>query len=197
MIRAFYDLVCQNQKSSMVVLEVGCWKGESTIHNAHIVKNNNGQYIVIDWFAGNINAGPGSHNYQPEKQDEVFNAFCNQVTNYIDIIKIYRGKSEDLHYAIKDKSVDICFIDADHHYEAVKNDIYNFLPKVRSGGYLCGHDCEEIGYANSFTKEELKMDWIDEKRVHPGVVQAVYDVFGPKIEIIKDFPHNMFLKRIP
>jgi predicted O-methyltransferase YrrM len=39
-----------------------------------------------------------------------------------------------------DESLDAVFIDADHSYEAVKLDIQNWMPKVRRGGILAGHD---------------------------------------------------------
>lgn len=39
-----------------------------------------------------------------------------------------------------DESYDFVFIDADHSYDGVKSDIINWLPKVKIGGYLCGHD---------------------------------------------------------
>jgi len=35
---------------------------------------------------------------------------------------------------------DFVFIDADHSYDGVKKDIICWLPKVKKGGYLCGHD---------------------------------------------------------
>lgn len=57
-----------------------------------------------------------------------------------------------------DRSLDFVFIDADHSYEAVRADIAAWLPKVRQGGTLAGHDCSEADY--------------------PGVVRAVREAFG-------------------
>lgn len=41
---------------------------------------------------------------------------------------------------IANGSLDLVYIDADHGYEGVKNDIISWLPKVRIGGIICGHD---------------------------------------------------------
>ena len=42
--------------------------------------------------------------------------------------------------------LDIVFIDADHSYEAVKEDIQLWYPKIRKGGIICGHDYMEGPY---------------------------------------------------
>jgi predicted O-methyltransferase YrrM len=42
--------------------------------------------------------------------------------------------------AITDGSLDFVFIDAQHTYEAVKEDIATWAPKVRQGGLITGHD---------------------------------------------------------
>jgi hypothetical protein len=41
---------------------------------------------------------------------------------------------------IADGSLDFVFIDSDHSYEAVKQDINDWAPKVREGGIVSGHD---------------------------------------------------------
>ena len=41
---------------------------------------------------------------------------------------------------IKDESLDLVFIDADHSYEAVSNDLPFWWKKVRKGGWLLGDD---------------------------------------------------------
>lgn len=46
-----------------------------------------------------------------------------------------------------DGSLDFVFIDADHSYAAVAADIDAWLPKVRKGGIIAGHDyCEWPGF---------------------------------------------------
>jgi predicted O-methyltransferase YrrM len=44
---------------------------------------------------------------------------------------------------IKDKTLDFVFIDADHRYEAVKNDINAWQEKIKNGGILAGHDYDQ------------------------------------------------------
>jgi len=38
------------------------------------------------------------------------------------------------------KPIDMIFIDGDHHYEAVKRDFEDWVPHVRSGGFVLFHD---------------------------------------------------------
>jgi predicted O-methyltransferase YrrM len=40
----------------------------------------------------------------------------------------------------EDKSLDFVFIDADHRYEYTKRDILAWLPKIKNGGIIAGHD---------------------------------------------------------
>ena len=70
--------------------------------------------------------------------------------------RLMRAPSSDVAEIVPDGYFDLVFIDADHRYEAVSQDIKTWLPKVRKGGWLSGHD---------HTKRT------------PGVVQAVAEAF--------------------
>ena len=58
---------------------------------------------------------------------------------------VWRMTSEQAAYTMPDKTLDFCYIDADHRYEAVKQDIELWLPKVKPGGIICGHDYVKDG----------------------------------------------------
>ncbi len=42
--------------------------------------------------------------------------------------------------ALAHRQLDFVYVDAQHHYEAVKQDIEMWAPKIRRGGILAGHD---------------------------------------------------------
>lgn len=53
---------------------------------------------------------------------------------------------------IEDGLLDFVFIDALHTYEAVKEDILTWYPKVRSGGLFAGHDWRWPGVNKAVTE---------------------------------------------
>lgn len=53
---------------------------------------------------------------------------------------IYYGNSLSFTTLIEDTSADVIYIDANHSYESVSNDIKYYWPKLKTNGFLCGHD---------------------------------------------------------
>ena len=76
------------------------------------------------------------------------------------------GDSVEMASEVIDGTLDFAFIDADHSEDAVSRDIAAWLPKVRSGGMLTGHD-----YDNP---------------LHVGVKPAVDAKFGRRVETFPD-----------
>lgn len=70
--------------------------------------------------------------------------------------------------AYADATLDAVFIDADHAYASVRADIDAWLPKVRPGGIIAGHDfCAD----------------------YPGVVRAVTETFE-EISVVRGEPYT-------
>lgn len=57
-------------------------------------------------------------------------------------LHLLKGKSVDVLATFPDGSLDMVYLDGDHSYEGVKADLVAALPKVRSGGWILGHDYE-------------------------------------------------------
>jgi predicted O-methyltransferase YrrM len=84
-----------------------------------------------------------------------------------------------------DPHFDVAFIDGDHRYKIVREDINACLGPVRVGGILCGDDLDrQLGDLDLDEHREIMA--IDEEVAttrsglcyHHGVVQAVHDYFG-------------------
>lgn len=196
-IETFCNLVYALERQNMTVAEVGVYDGSTTVSYLHYIGKNNGKLYAIDWFKGNINAGPGPHQYSPENSNNIYNQFMENIkkTGWSDCVHVLRGRSWEMAKYIPDKSLDICFIDADHRYVNVKRDILAYIPKIKDGGIMCGHDCEDIysaGGPGQFTEEELNTDVVKGKG-HCGVMQAVYDIFRDDVKTA--LPDKMWIAR--
>jgi hypothetical protein len=53
---------------------------------------------------------------------------------------IYNKASKEFLQGISKNHMDVVYIDADHSYECVKDDIEMSFEKLENGGFLCGHD---------------------------------------------------------
>lgn len=59
--------------------------------------------------------------------------------------KIIRSTSKDAATLIENESLDFVYIDGDHSADAVYQDLVNYVPKVKKGGIVSGHDIGLIG----------------------------------------------------
>lgn len=122
---------------SLTIVEVGCYAGESTEILARKAK----RLICVDPW------DPKTPGLYPEgvTADDVKLAFDVRMARWgklIDII-VLRTRSEDAAILIPNGSVDLSYIDADHHYSAVSADIKAWLPTVKPGGLIGGHDYDD------------------------------------------------------
>jgi hypothetical protein len=183
-IPGFIEIINQFKTLRMVVAEIGTYAGCTSRVAAPLVKEMNGTYIAVDTFTGTIDKNNTDnpmygHGYNSRQKDVMLNSFIDNIKEVkcTDIVTIHNMTSLEAIEFIPDESLDICFIDADHVYKSCKADILNYIPKIKKGGILCGHDFDggEDRF-NTFSEEQLSSDFTG--GLHCGVTQAIGETIG-------------------
>lgn len=117
------------KKTNMSILEVGTNVGSSTIVLGLIAQEVSGIVITIDPYMVSTIA-----------------SFTKYMKDFglDNIVKQLNITSEEASKLYKNESFDAIFIDGDHTYNFVKQDIELWYPKLKTGGIMFGHDCEFI-----------------------------------------------------
>lgn len=132
-------ILCYTQVIKGDVLEIGSFKGKSTSYLYRAIEQTNDSLIVIDHFQGVI----GKENIYGDFKD-IFIENMNKIGN-IKKIKIHNGKSTEMLNSIKDNSLRFIYIDGDHTFEGIKNDLTICLNKLKKNGIIVLDD-----YFNGF-----------------------------------------------
>lgn len=117
-------------------VEVGSWKGQSAYFMCdNIIKSEKN----IELFCVDTWKGSDDHVGKYEL-DNLYDIFLKNMKVFESYYFPLQLDSISASKKFKDKSLDFIFIDAAHDYESVKADILAWLPKVKNGGVLAGHD---------------------------------------------------------
>ena len=115
-------------------VEIGVYKGKFTCALAKRAPNM--ELIGVDAWQ----VYPGYKDY--ENNDLESEAYKEALRKTIDKpnVKLLNSWSVDASKKFEDASLDYIFIDANHTYEWVVEDLKAWAPKVREGGIVMGHD---------------------------------------------------------
>jgi len=116
--------------------EIGVYKGAYTkaLLDAGLTV-----YGIDPWRAFK---GQGRTQQRQERQDFLYGHTQRYLKEYIDKgkCKLIRKTSQEALDDFKDKSLDFVYIDGDHTFGHVAQDIYQWSKKVKTGGIIAGHD---------------------------------------------------------
>ena len=147
--------------SDIVMTEIGSYAGESTelfLHSGKIKK----MYCIDPWENGYDESDEASLTDFVEVESN----FDERTKGY-DVVKM---KMTMVEAVILLPTLDVIYIDGNHLYDFVLNDIKLSLTKIKKGGIICGHD---------FTTSD--------------VARAVNKMFGHPDEVFSD---SSWLKKI-
>jgi hypothetical protein len=158
----FYDFLISEMPDNGIFVECGAWQGKSSAYLCD-KSNNRFSIFIVDHWEGSKNE---ENVHKLAKETNLYLKFLENMGDR----KFFPLKMESKRASecFNDNSCDIVYIDMGHTYKEVKRDIELWLPKVKSGGYISGHDYIEYN----------DIDW--------GVVRAVDEFFGNKAKTIND-----------
>lgn len=138
-----YDGAVKRAPEFGSLVEVGAWKGQSAILMARLIQRSKKQlrFTVVDHWEGS-----GEHHTNGIACDNLRAEFEANLKrhNVWGQVDIASGPSPYAAHCFDDASLDFVFLDASHDRASVVADIKAWLPKVKTGGILAGHD---YGYA--------------------------------------------------
>lgn len=153
-----FDFLLSTVQDGGIFVECGAWLGKSSSYLCDQAKNRLNVFIVDTWLGSQDELDT---NQKLAQATDIYAIFLENMGNRF--FKPIRKPSIEAVTHFENTSCDVVFIDMDHSYESVKQDIEIWYPKVKSGGYIAGHD--------------YTSDWL-------GVIKAVNERF-PKQDIIK------------
>ena len=98
------------------------------------------EYYMIDpWPHGYKCGSCGGEKITPEKWDNYYALAVKRTIGH-SALRVIRMTSVEAGKLFSDNYFDLVYIDADHTYDSVTEDIGVWLPKIKEGGVICGHD---------------------------------------------------------
>ena len=136
---ALFDCVVGRMtvRTSCVVVEVGSWKGRSTIALASpLGLPSNGQVFAID-----PHTGSKEHRAGGVKVDTYSDFIQNlQVSGVADLVRPMKMTSHEARQHFADHSVEVRYIDGSHEYEDVRLDINDWSSALADGAMAAFND---------------------------------------------------------
>lgn len=129
---SFYEQIARWIPQNGVWVEVGVYWGESfrwgTV--ACLNEGKNVRMVAVDAF-------PDAWHHHGTPMEQMFHSHMEPLAGHYETI---RAESSEAAANFADGSVDFVFIDANHTAEFVRRDVLAWLPKVKPGGIIAGHD---------------------------------------------------------
>lgn len=119
--------------------EIGVLRGK-TLFSVLMECPNLAMYGIDQWKQLPFRDVDCSETYKQFDMELLYNKVLQASNDFGSRCMIIRDTSINAAHYIENEILDFVFIDADHTYEGVKQDIDTYYPKVKIGGMILGHD---------------------------------------------------------
>lgn len=195
-----YKAEVEKAKDGSWFVEVGAWLGRSTAFMAVEIANSAKKikFDVVDTWRGNPDEMHHFNDVLSKCNGCAYGKFilnmkAGGVMKYINAI---HAASLEAAEEYEDETLDFVFIDACHAYEYITSDINAWLPKVKYGGILAGHDYnrDSVKKAVHELLDDVSVNgtsWIYRKARFPKFLNLGEKERDLAISAIKSMPDNV------
>lgn len=128
-----------NQIDAKVGVEIGVFKGQ---FSKVLMEEWNGTLYMIDPWRPLGEEYIDSSNHKDHL--DAYEQSMNSIRGFEDRAFMLRGLSEQMVKLFANNSLDFVYIDGNHAYDFVKQDMEMWWPKLKKGGLFCGHDYLDV-----------------------------------------------------
>ena len=138
--------------------EIGVNKGRFSKRIMYKMRKNNPKLFLVDNYPVYEDFG---YYADPVRQQSCFEEAKIRLKNFN--CEWVNKSSMEASKDFLDESLDFVFIDANHHYEYVVEDIAQWSKKIRKGGIVSGHD-----YSPHMFEVKAAVDgWVKSRKINP------------------------------
>jgi hypothetical protein len=156
-------------------VEIGVFKGE---WSRHVLQRWNGTLYMIDPWR------PLGKEYEDASNHanhmDAYERTMESIRGFEDRAFMLRGLGEQLVEIFEDESLDYVYIDGNHTYDYVKQDMELWWPKLKKGGLFAGHDYLDFdwSYKPELDHPNMKDKYMWTSDGTPGAELKYAGVFG-------------------
>lgn len=136
--------LAEQASACRTIIEVGCYQGRTTRVLGDHVHEHGCVYSVDPWGGyTNDDSTQASWILTPHVPtwEDVFLAWCSNVRDLLNVGRVQCVRATSLGALPTLPSIaDFVFLDGDHREATVAEEIRRYLPRVKKGGILAGHD---------------------------------------------------------
>lgn len=148
-----YNSMVKQAQGGELFVEIGSFKGKSTaymcVEIANSLKNIHFECIdPMELLSHYIESAAREPEQWKDYNVNDFRYRLKPVENYY---RLHQMTSKQASILYKSNTIDFLMIDGDHTYEAVKQDIIDYIPKMKSGGLIAGDDAFDAGVMKAAT----------------------------------------------
>ena len=122
-------------------------------------------YLVDPWCHQPENQYHAEVNYSQEGHDQNYEWTLEKIKPFEGRAIIMRMYSHEAAQKIPDKSLDWVYIDANHCYKNMTQDLQLWTPKVKSGFMIAGHDFLDLNFPDRFGVKTAVAEFFTEDQI--------------------------------